>query len=182
MIQKWWMKMVALPAALLALLVFVTSASAQIIAQSSPEGRQRFVSVVHSLERAPLNPTLQGDRRWAVQWLTDAPDVSVTACLEPLGGVSEKDYAHAPEIIVQYMVAMAAFIIENPGKANDPDAQQLAGVQGALNAYRSMRTAQPDHKSPTLEKLLETQSRDELPGFVRKAYLHCSAKGAEESR
>jgi hypothetical protein len=75
---------------------------------------------------------------------------------------------------------MAAFIIENPGKSNDPDTQQLAGVEGTLNAYRSIRIARPEDKSPALEKLLGTQSRGELPAFVRKAYLHCSAKGAEE--
>jgi hypothetical protein len=174
------MRITVLPAALLALLLCAAPALAQTSAHSSPEDRQRFVSVVHNLERAPLDPSLQRDRKWAVQWLTDAPDVSVEACLDPLGGVSEKNYAHAPEIIVQYMVAMAAFIIENPEKQNDPDAQQLAGVEGALNAYRSMRAAQPDKTSPALEKLLGMQSRGELPGFVRKASLHCSAKGAEE--
>ncbi|MEO7467335.1 MAG: hypothetical protein ABIV36_10000 [Sphingobium limneticum] len=179
-IQKCRMRIATLPTALLALLVCATPASAQTNAHSSPEDRQRFVSIVQSLERAPLNPSLQDDRKWAIQWLTDAPDVTVHACADMLGGASKKKYAHSPEIAVQYIVAMAAFIIENPGKPNNPDAQQLAGIESALNAYRSMRIAQPDDKSATLERLLEMQSRGELPGFVRKAYLHCSAKGAEE--
>lgn len=75
------------------------------------------------------------------------------------------------------MFVMTAFIIENPGKAGDPDAPQLAAVEGALNGYQSMRTAQSNDTHPVLEKLLGLQSRDELPGFVRKAYLHCLAKG-----
>jgi hypothetical protein len=179
-IQTFRMRISALPTVLLALLVCAAPAFAQTDAHSSPEDRQRFVSIVQNLERAPLNPGLRGDRKWALQWLMDAPDVSVNVCLDPLGGVSDKNYVHAPEIVVQYTLAMAAFILENPGKPDSPDAQQLAGVEGALNAYRSMRTAQPDDKSPALEKLLGMQSRGELPGFVRKAYLHCSAKGAEE--
>lgn len=174
------MKTASLPAILLAFLVWAAPAFAQTTAHSSPEDRQRFVSVVQRLEHAPLDPSLQDDRAWAVRWLTDAPDVSVEACLDPLGGVSEKDYAHAPAIVVHYMIAMAAFIIENPAKANDPDAQQLAGVEGALNAYRAMRIARPNDKSAALEKLLEMQSRGELSGFVRKAYHRCMSKGGEE--
>ena len=173
------MKITTLPAALLALLLCATPAFAQTSAHSSPEDRQRFVSIEQSLERDPLNPSLRDDRKWAIQWLIDAPDVSVNVCLDPLGGVSGKNYAHTPEIVVQYTVAMAAFIIQNPGKSNDPDAQQLAGVEGALSAYRSIRTAQPDDTSPALEKLLGMQSRGELPGFVHKAYLRCMAKNGK---
>ena len=62
-----------------------------------------------------------------MQWLIDAPDVTVNACLEPLGGLSAKGYAHFAEIVAQYTLAMAAFIIENPGKANDPDAATGGG-------------------------------------------------------
>jgi hypothetical protein len=175
-IQKWRMKITALPALLCALLACATPAIAQTAAQSSPEDRQRFVAIEQKLEHDPLSPTAREDRSWAIQWLTDAPDVSVTVCLDPLGGVSEKTYAHTPDIVVQYMLAMAAFIVENPGKANDMNAQQLAGVEGALTTYRSIRTARPDDKSPELEKLLDTQSRGELPGFVHTAYLQCSAK------
>jgi hypothetical protein len=178
-IQTVWMRIATLPTVLLALLVRAPSALAQTSAHSSPEDRQRFVSIEQSLERAPLNPSLRDDRNWAIQWLTDAPDVSVNVCLDPLGGVSEKNYVHTPEIVVQYMIAMAAFVIENPAKANDPDSQQLAGVEGALNAYRSMRAAQLNDTSPALEKLLGMQSRGELPGFVHKAYLRCMAKNGK---
>ena len=171
--------MAALPVMLFALLVCTTPAFAQTNAHSSPEDRQRFVSIVHSLERAPLEPSLRDSRSWAIQWLTDAPDVTVTVCLDPLGGVSEKHYAHTSVVVVQYALAMAAFIIENPDKSNDPDAQQLAGVEGALNAYRAMRTAQPNEKSPELEQLSGMQNRGELPGFVRTAYLRCLAKSGK---
>ncbi len=112
---------------------------------------------------------LQDDRKWAVQRLTDTLDVTVNLCLGPARGVSKKDYAHSPRSSSNICSPWPPFIIENPGKADDMDAQQLAGAEGALNAYRSMRTAQPNDTSPVLEKLLGLQSRGELPGFVRKA-------------
>ncbi len=71
---------------------------------------------------------------------------------------------------------MAAFIIEHPETANDSNAQQLAGVVGALNAYRSILRDNPDAKSRDLDQLLETQARGELPDFVRDAFARCSAK------
>ncbi len=177
MTQGCRMNIATLSAALLSLCVCAMPASAQTSEHSSPEDRRRVVSIAHNLESAPLDASLRNDRAWAMQWLIDAPDVTVNACLDPLGGVSQKQYAHSAEIIAQYTLAMAAFIIENPGKENDQDAQQLAGVESALNAYRAMRTAQPDARSPALEKLLVLQGSGELPGFVHKAYLRCLAKG-----
>jgi hypothetical protein len=180
LLHKYRMKTSPFSAALIALLICATSTIAAAKARELPEDQKRFVSVVQNLEIVPLNPELQHDRAWAIQWLTDAPDISVNVCLDPIGGVAEKSYARGPNVVVQYMLAMAAFIIKNPDKQNDMDAQQLAGVESALRAYQSMRTAQPLASSPALEKLLEVQKRGELPGFVHEAYLRCLAKGSEE--
>jgi hypothetical protein len=174
---------IAGPLAALVAVCFSTSAAlAQADAHSTPEDRRRFVTIVQNLERTPLDAGLHGDRSWAIQWVTDAPDVTVTVCAELLdGAATEKGYAHTPEIVVQYMLATAAFVIQNADKANDPDAAQLAGVEGALKAYQAMRAAEPQNTSPKLENLLGMQSRGELPGFVRKAYLRCAAKSAKGS-
>lgn len=176
------MRIATLPAALLAIqvcaspFVIATTAVAQVSAHSSLEDQQRFVSLVHRLESAPLDPSLRDNRAWAVQWLEDAPNVMVSACLDPLGGVSISRYTHSDEIIVQYMLGMGAFIIENPGKVHDHHAQQLAGVESALNAYQSIRAVQSDDQSPALESLLAMQLQGELPAFVQKAFHQCLAK------
>jgi hypothetical protein len=146
---------------------------------SSPEDRARFVSITRSIEEAPFKPSLKADREWALEWLTEAPDVSVTVCADPLGGLVQSNYPHASEIVVQYMFSMAASIIEHPGTTNDPYAQQLAGVEGALAAYQSILREKPEAKSPALDGLLQTRSRGELSDFVRKAFDSCSAKESE---
>jgi hypothetical protein len=128
------------------------------------------------MELAPLDPNLQADRAWAMQWLTEAPDVSVSVCDDPLGGVIKSDYPHAPEILAQYMFSMAVWIIEHPEGVNNPNAQQLAGVEGALNAYRSILRDKTAARSPALDKLLATQSQGGLPDFVGKAWGRCANK------
>jgi len=161
------MKITALLPMLLALLVSGAPALAQTTAQSSPEDRQRFVTIVHKLEKTPLDAGVRSDRGWAIQWLTDAPDVSVTVCSDMLGGVLEERYAQHPIVIAQYMLGMGAFVVEHPDKASDSDAVQLAGVESALTVYRAVRADQP---SPALDKLAALKDRGELPGFVRQTF------------
>ncbi|MEA3036958.1 MAG: hypothetical protein QOH04_2735 [Sphingomonadales bacterium] len=153
----------------------LTPASASDV-RSSPEDRQRFVAVTRNLEQAPLKPGAKADRAWALAWLTDAPDVAVTVCADTLGGVVRSRYPYAGEIVLQDTFSMAALVIEHPETANDPNAQQLAGVEGALNAYRSILREKPEAKSSALENLLQTRSRGELRDFIRKAWIRCSAK------
>lgn len=155
----------------------LTSAAAE--TRSSTQDRERFVLVTRKLENAPLNSSLQEDRKWALEWLTNAPDVSVTVCADPLGGVVTSDYAYAPEILVQYMFSMATSVIEHSETAQDPNAIQLEGVEGALNAYRSILMVKPEAKSPELDGVLEAQDRGELPEYVRKAFDRCKSKDSE---
>jgi hypothetical protein len=145
-------------------------------ARSSPDDLRRFVSVARSLEQAPLSQGARADREWALEWLTEAPDVTVTLCADALGGMLPDDYPYAGEILLQDAFSMAAFAIEHPETANDPNARQLAGVEGALTAYRSILRDKPEARTPILENLVRTQSRGELPDFVRKMWIRCSAE------
>ena len=169
------MRKIISPAALIALLVIASPSFAQELAPPRSGGQKRFLSVADSLEAAPLDPQLRTERAWAMLWLINAPDVSVTACLDPLGGMSIKSFSHGSEIIAQYTLSMAAFIIRHPKSSNDSAAQQIAGVESALKAYQVMRTAEPSDKSPPLERLLEAQRNGELTSAVRTAYLRCNS-------
>lgn len=143
--------------------------------------RARFVSVTRDLEKAPLDPALKSDREWALQWLTDVPDITVTICADPLGGMVGSGYLHSGEVLIQYMFSMAAGVIEHPEIADDKVAQQIAGVESALAAYRSIIGDKSETRSPALDAMLASQARGELPAFVEQAYHSCIAKGREEA-
>jgi hypothetical protein len=157
----------------------LVSGSGQAIAadaHSSPEDRARFVAITHKLEADPFEPGARDDRTWALSWLTAAPDVTVKVCFPPAGD-DLKGYPYAGELTIQDVFAMAAFVIEHPDAANDLNAQQTAGLTGALNAYRVVAKVKPDGKSAALDSLLDVQAKGGLADFVRKdREAHCSGQ------
>ncbi|RZJ32647.1 MAG: hypothetical protein EON85_00385 [Brevundimonas sp.] len=144
--------------------------------QSAPDDRARFVSITRALEADPLQPGARADRAWALSWLVEAPDVSVSVCLNALGGMDET-YPYAGEVALQYMFAMAVPVIEHPDMTTDPDAQQVAGVVSALRVYRALLAGRADARSPALDALLDIEARGGLPEFIRSGPGRCSAEG-----
>jgi hypothetical protein len=167
-----WVEALALG---VALLFALTPASAS-DARSSPEDRQRFVAITRGMEQDPLKPGIRDDREWGLEWLTKAPDVTVTICADSLGGLLDSDYKYRGEILMQDMFSMAAFAIEHPDQANDEAAKQLAGLEGALKAYRSILRDKSEAKSTALEGFVQAQSRGELPDYFRKVAIRCFSK------
>lgn len=157
-----------------ALLAAVAPAAAD--KRSSDQDRQRLVAAAHALEQAPLRATLADEREWALAWLAEAPDITVTVCANKLAPIVKAKYKFGGEIIVQDMLAMGAFAIEHPEAASDPAAQQIAGLDGALNAYSSILRDDPAAKAKALQGLLDMRSRGELGAFVRKAWSRCAPK------
>lgn len=146
-------------------------------AASSPQDRARFVAITRSLEAAPLAPGAREDRAWAMSWLTAAPDVSVNVCGYAIGDMTKGKFAHGGEILLQYTFAMGAFLIAHPQAAHDADAQQLAGVDSALNAYQALQKDDPGASSPTLQALLKTRTEGQLPAYIHKVAPKCARKG-----
>lgn len=145
---------------------------------SSAADRERLATVTRKLEHTPLAPHLRADRAWAMNWLAEAPDISVTVCADSLAGVALSEYPYATEILVQYMFSMAVRLVDNPAMADDKVAQQIVGVEGALAAYRSILKERPKARSPALDGIIETRARGALPEFVATAYAQCLAKTA----
>ena len=109
-----------------------------------------------------------------MKWLTDAPDVAVTLCPAALGGFVGSDYRYGGQIVFSYMFSIGAFVIEHPAEAANLTSQNIAGVDGALKAYRAIINESPDAKSSELEMLIDLQKHGLLSDFVGKAVVDCS--------
>ncbi len=144
---------------------------------STPEERQRFVALTHKLEQNPLDKTLYDDKKWALQWIEDIPDINVTPCPTVLGlDLVASRYRYGSNLLYQVLFGNVVFLIEHPDKKNDTVAQYTAGVESALKAYKGILRADPV-VSRTMEELLQKQSQGKLTDFVKQSSKDCQARG-----
>ena len=148
---------------------------------STPEERKRFLALVHKLEEAPLDPSLNSEIAWALQWLDDIPDVTVTICFAPLGNLPNEQYRYGSRVRGQFVLAMGAFLLQHPGKARDFPATYLAGVESALRVYRAILKDKRAPRSPALDHLLSKQNNGELADFVGEASKDCRDQGNQSA-
>lgn len=142
---------------------------------STAEERKRFLEVTKKLEQDPLDDHLRTDRSWALKWVEDIPDITVDMCPFVLGDLGRSRYRYAPQLGAQFALAMAAFIIEHPNQAGDVNSQYLAGVQGALRAYKSILKTQPTAVSAQMESLLNRQDQGKLEEYVHERAKECAS-------
>lgn len=145
---------------------------------STPEERRLFVDIVRQIEHSPLDKSLQKKREKAFLWLIDIPDVTVHICTAPLGDFFDNDknkkdaYKYTTEIFAQLVLSQGVFVIEN-GETSNNDAEYIAGVEGALNAYRAILRTEPDARSTILDELLEKQSLGDLVQVIQENSKKC---------
>ena len=166
-----WRKRAAVLAALAALCGLAGAQEKR--GPSTPEERARFVAVAHKAEANPLDPSLKPDLRWALNWLVAVPDIDVSLCSAPLGGLIGSHYKYEAEMFGEYALAMGAFVIEHPEKAKDSAAINLAGVESVLKAYQAILKQNPQATSAALDDLVKKQGKGKLADAVREASKQC---------
>ncbi|MGC1989619.1 MAG: hypothetical protein WA690_12660 [Candidatus Acidiferrales bacterium] len=87
-----------------------------------------------------MDESVNKDGEWALNRLCDAHDIHVPLCPALLGEFNDAKYKYRHEITRQYMLASGAFLIENPAKAGDVAAMNLAAVESVLKSSSRSRT------------------------------------------
>jgi hypothetical protein len=140
---------------------------------STPEDRQRLVTIAHKLEAAPLDPALATEREWAVGFAVAAPDIHVRICPNLLADLRQPRYKYKSEIGEQLLISSAAFLIEHPDQAENSRAQSVGGMEGVLKAYASIIKAEPQATAKSLDALLEKQREGKLADAVWEIVKGC---------
>ena len=135
---------------------------------STPEERARWAEITHKLESNPLDESVNKDGEWALNRLSEAHDIHVPLCPALLGEFNDAKYKYRHEITRQYMLASGAFLIENPAKAGDVAAMNVAAVGSVLKVYSAILQQKSDAKSKVLDDLLKKQSQGKLDDALRK--------------
>ncbi len=145
---------------------------------STPEERKRALDVIEKLEADPMSPELEKDRQWISEWVFAAPDVHVVLCtsvIKPL--LAEKNSDPRKALMLQDLLAMAAFEMKSPDKAKDSVQMQMAGAEGMLRAYGNITRKMPAYKSAFMESLRTKQHSGTLEAYVRKGTAECRSHG-----
>jgi carboxypeptidase Q len=140
---------------------------------STVEERAQAVRLAWMLEANPLHAEAKDARQWLTVWLIAVPDISVAVCGSFMGPLlkSKKDFA--PEIFSQSMYSTAAFVIEHPESKDDVEAKYLAGVEGSLRAYESLKKTNPKLDWPVLDDLIARRDAKTLAAYVHEKAPSC---------
>jgi hypothetical protein len=62
--------------------------------------------------------------------------------------------------------AQTAFLLQNPDKQNDAQAQYYAGVEGVLRVYETLLKTRPKDRQPYLDGLIRRRDAGTLEKFM----------------
>jgi hypothetical protein len=141
---------------------------------STAAERKKAVETTRHLERFPLAPGADGERKWLLKWIVDIPDINVRGCAGPLDVLAvDSEGRHGRELYVQAMFGMTAFMIENPRKKADWVAVQTAGVESTLRAYQALLVAAPGARWEELDALLQARHEGQLAAVIEQTMEGC---------
>jgi len=139
---------------------------------STPEERAKALELVELLETRPTASEAGEAMTWLIAWLAAVPDITVHLCLAPLGSARELEAVPAL-LTVQPAFSQAGFAIRNPDAPSAGVETYLAGVEGALRAYRAMRAAGASGPLEPFEKLEAARREGTLERVVEKRSRKC---------
>ncbi|HQX56108.1 MAG TPA: hypothetical protein PLP07_09285 [Pyrinomonadaceae bacterium] len=150
--------------------LFLASMTAHFsVAQDKPSDRETLIKASQILEVEPFVDKAKDFRSWAMRYVIETDDVSVTICTQMFSATMDKKNKNADELLAQYTIAMAAFKLSDPVKAKDDNAAQLAGMESMLRAYENMVKVKPKTKFAALDELVKRRDSGELKKFVEGA-------------
>jgi hypothetical protein len=115
-----------------------------------------------------LDESVNKEEDWALKRLMYVHDIHIPLCATLLGEFNDSKYKYGNEVTRQYMLVSGAFLIENPAKASDSNAMNVAGVKSVLKVYNGILQQKSDAQSKVLDDLLNKQSQGKLEDVLRK--------------
>lgn len=140
---------------------------------STPEERARFLKVTNQVIEDPLNDSNKPEMRWAFEWLTEVPDISVAICTGPIEALFKDKAKNDPGLVLIHTFAMARFVMEHPEQKSDDAAIQLAGMEAILKAYENAQKRDAKFKMKSMESYVKMQAAGTLADSVKKAAREC---------
>lgn len=142
---------------------------------ASDRDRDDIVKYATALESDALSKKAKRNREKALAIIGRAPDLTVEPCGALLGDLLLSKKLGARELLVQIRISGAKFVALHPDSAGDREHVLAAGLEGAISAYRAMRSVNPLVQIDEFDELAG-KSSDELGDVVRDALADCDRR------
>ena len=130
--------------------------------------REMLIKAASFLEERPFDKQAKDVRAWAIKYASETDEVTVIVCGAGAPFLDKK-VKFGSELVGQYLIAMTAFKLQNPDKATDENAAQLAGLESALKSYETMLKENPKAKAEKVEDLLAKRNDNTLAKYAADA-------------
>jgi hypothetical protein len=135
-------------------------------ASFAQEGKELVFKTKQALETAPAAKETEKMAKGALIWIIETDQVTVGICTGVFTLFADKKNKHSEDMTSAYTIGMAAFKLENPAKASDEMAAQIAGLELALKVYEALVKEKPKTKHDGIEALLVKRNNGELAALV----------------
>jgi hypothetical protein len=104
----------------------------------------------------------------AVKRLIEVKDVHAAICGAVFSDLGSSKSKYSGQITRQYLLASAAFVIQNPDRAGDAALTNISAVQSVLALYTAILQAKPEARMKSLAELVEEQNAGTLQSTIHK--------------
>ena len=113
----------------------------------------------------PLTPTAKEQRHAAMSYAENDHSSHVLLCVKLFQQMSSLSTPDGHEISLQYVISAAGFLYQHPDAAADSTAQNLAGIDAALQVYEKFLAANPKNHV----KILDSLDKEKADGKLKEA-------------
>lgn len=140
---------------------------------STPEERERVVKLADAANRDPIGVMNSPDGRWFMKWSEEIPDYMFgpdKGAFWMERGAAKGDLRRVMRF--HHMLSTAAYQVQN--QITDPEknaaaleGKTIAGIEGLLHAYESLKDKRPENHSEELEQAIAMRDQGKLAAFVQ---------------
>jgi hypothetical protein len=140
------------------------------------EEKQRFLEMAYRLQQTPLDPALRPEVQELLAVMAEATDFTVLICTGSTPWMAEKpEYKYGPELLALDLMAMSAYILQNPITGKEGSVHNRAGLTATLRGYEAILKQDPGSHSKALDDLLLLEKQGRLDDW-----FHAHSKGCTE--
>jgi hypothetical protein len=140
---------------------------------STPEERARVVQLAEAANRDPIGVMTSSDGRWFMKWSDEIPDYMFgpdKGAFWMESGAAKGDLRRVMRF--HHMLSTAAYQVQHEilDPQKDPakmEAKTVAGIDGLLHAYESLKDKRPENRSEELDKAVAMRDQGKLAAFVQ---------------